>query len=40
MIQKIINFFFGKTINGKEQINKEMSEEYGDDWLEQICKQD
>jgi len=36
MIQKIIDFFFGKRIDGKEQINREMSDKYGKDWLEQL----
>jgi len=29
---------FSKSINGKEHIEKYMSEKYGDDWLEQ-CMQ-
>jgi len=34
-LKAIYDFFFGKTINGKQWIEDSMTEKYGNDWLEQ-----
>lgn len=48
MIKKIYNFFFPVMIDPKAQVEKEMADKYGEDWLDQaidvlrdpeLCKQ-
>ena len=35
ILKAIYNFFFGRTINGKQWVEESMTEKYGEDWLEQ-----